>query len=255
MKKKNSYFQITSKGNRSGIWKKYKYLIILVFIILLFLAGFFVLNSNILAVDRILIEGNSNVDSKQIESASNVSIGSSMIEIDGEEISEQILKMGTIESVSVDRRIMSGDLIITVVERVPYIQMEHSNGYVLIDSKGYIIEIFSEKADLDLPYLDGEIITENVGSQAPREVMAFISLRKSISGDNSDLLTNYEVSDSGLSAELVENGALIKFGLEDDMDRKFKDLLTVINKVDMNCVEVIDVQIPLRPNVKRTPGC
>ncbi len=120
--------------------------------ILLIGATILFLLSPIFNVKQIDVEGIQRLSKEEIINLSQIQLNENTFKIRESEVIERIKNNTYIENVIIDRELPS-IIKITVKERQPQYIIEIANGNAYIDSKGYILEISTEK--LQLPILIG----------------------------------------------------------------------------------------------------
>lgn len=153
--------------------------------------------------------------------------------------SDKIVKnLSYIESASVSFNIPD-TITITVVDATPSYVIPNGNGYLLVSSKGRILEEISENKD-KLPALTcGDIKTTEVGQYVSfsdanvPDILEDVS--QSLINNKVKNITGFDVTDTA-NIKLVYDGRIdINIGLPDDIDYKIRTAMTIINeKLDPN---------------------
>jgi len=251
----NNRFQKSRKryfyeNKKSG----YKVLMALVSLVAILVVSGVVINSPLMQVERVLVQGNTRTNHGLILNAANLAIGEQMLDVDTDKVSEQIMDLGTVESVTIDRRLFAGDIVISIEERKPFVSMSTEEGFVLVDSEGIQLEIVETLSEL-YPHVAGVNSSGEIGKIVGPNLLGFIELWVGLSQNNKVNLKNYMVTQDGsLTAELVNTGT-VEFGLGQDIAQKSIDLETILERVDLSCLDSIDVQVPTFPTVKRVESC
>ena len=124
------------------------------------------------------------------------------------------------------------DGIITVVDATPSYVIPNGNGYLLVSSKGRILEEISENKD-KLPELTcGDIKTKEVGQYVSfsdanvPDILEDVS--QSLINNKVKNITGFDVTDTA-NIKLVYDGRIdINIGLPDDIDYKIRTAMTII---------------------------
>ena len=153
--------------------------------------------------------------------------------------SDKIVKnLSYIESASVSFNIPD-TITITVVDATPSYVIPNGKGYLLVSSKGRILEEISENKD-KLPELTcGDIKTKEVGQYVSfsdanvPDILEDVS--QSLINNKVKNITGFDVTDTA-NIKLVYDGRIdINIGLPDDIDYKIRTAMTIINeKLDPN---------------------
>lgn len=109
----------------------------------------FALVSPIFNIQNIKVTGNNKLEKEKIIGMTGVELGQNIFKINKKEIRKNIEKNGYINSVNIKRN-LPDEIEIIVSERIPSFAIEYGNGYVIIGSQGYIIEVAEEKKSLPL---------------------------------------------------------------------------------------------------------
>lgn len=106
--------------------------------------------ANIKKID-IKVDGK-KVSVEEIRSLSQLSVSMNMFKFSISAVEDNIKKNPYVGSVEIKRH-MNGTISINVIERKAMYKINYAGGYILIDSRGYVLEITSE--DIDKPVLLG----------------------------------------------------------------------------------------------------
>lgn len=117
----------------------------------------FALLSPIFNVQNIEVTGNSKLTKEEIVSLSEISKNENIFKILTLKSEEQIKQNAYVESVKVNKN-FPNTIEISIKERTPKFLLEFGNGYVYLNSQGYMLEISSQK--LNLPIIIGTKTTE-----------------------------------------------------------------------------------------------
>ena len=245
-----------NKKRRTGEQRtgSYKTISILIGLIVLILGGFFFANSPLTDVERVVVQGNTRTDYNTILNSAQVTIGQPMYDVGVDVIKARILDIGTVRSVDIERRVFSGDLIISITERSPFAVVPGETGYILIDSDGIQLEIVNEIPE-NYPVLSAESSDGVLGTPVSNNIGGFVNLWTELSANNKELLENYQVNENGGMVADLKSGGSVEFGLGEDIAEKSLDLEAILQKVDLTCLAAIDVQVPSFPTVTRLENC
>lgn len=152
--KQKNQSQKKTKDKKSQTRKKKRKLrsrIIKILLLLAIIAGtaIFALVSPTFNIQKIVVQGNSTVDTETIISLSGLQTGNNIFQFLKSDIITNIKENMYIDNVEI-KRSLPETVEITVEERTVAYQIQVMNGYVYIDYQGYILEIASEEADVPL---------------------------------------------------------------------------------------------------------
>lgn len=189
--------------------------------------------------EKIEVVGDKYYDEKQIIAFSGVEYQENIFMGAMYNTSDKIVKnLSYIESASVSFNIPD-TITITVVDATPSYVIPNGNGYLLVSSKGRILEEISENKD-KLPELTcGDIKTTEVGQYVSfsdanvPDILEDVS--QSLINNKVKNITGFDVTDTA-NIKLVYDGRIdINIGLPDDIDYKIRTAMTIINeKLDPN---------------------
>jgi hypothetical protein len=122
--------------------------------------------------------------------------------------------------------------------------------FVVVDRTGQQLELVAERADHFLPVSGVE--ASGVPGQPVDEVgRSVVTLADGLSPAVAGASSTIVVVDGLLALDLTVGGRAV-IGDVRDLDAKLLALETVLQRVDLTCVEVIDVRVPSAPTVRRT---
>lgn len=120
--------------------------------VVLMAAALFMFLSPTFDIKTITVEGNQKITSQEIISLSQISLDQNTFTIRLSQVEANIKEQPYIESVQV-KRILPGEIAITVTEREPSFMIAMGNAYVYLNNQGYFLEISETK--LTLPMIEG----------------------------------------------------------------------------------------------------
>lgn len=174
---------------------------ILVVVLLIATATIFAFVSPIFRIQNIKVSGNTEIDSKTIESLSNLKIGDNIFQNNKTKIISNIKQEPYIDKVEIKRHLPS-TIEINIKERKVQYQIKALDSYVYIDNQGYILEI-SNKEMVEVPIIIGMSTEQNdllnreklldEDTETLNTLAKILNSAKSIKIDN--LITNINVKD------------------------------------------------------------
>jgi cell division protein FtsQ len=102
----------------------------------LILLGWVVLSSTLLAVNKVVVTGESRLSAAQIEAAADVLPGTPLARLDTGAIARRVRALGAVGEVTVSRG-WPHTVKVAVVERVPFVAVPRAHGVLLLDDDGY----------------------------------------------------------------------------------------------------------------------
>lgn len=220
--------------------KSFRILKIILKILLLFaiIIGIllFLFISPVFNIKNINVQGNSKINTAEIESLSKINMNENIFRFSSRKIEENVKENAYIDTVEVKRKIPDTVEII-VTERETKYQLEYGNAFVYIDGNGNILEISNENANL--PIIRGySTVQENiqVGNKLVDEdcnklltVEKF--LRAAKSNEIYDIITYIDISnDSDYKVELPSKGKVAYLGDETNINDKILTLKEILTR-------------------------
>jgi cell division protein FtsQ len=255
-------------------------------------SGFGLTRTPALDVDHIAITGWSHDQREDILTASGITVGAQLTDIDPDASARRIEALVPWVAAARVTRTWPGSILITVVERRPVARVLTDRGtWMALDGAGHLLE----EADTPQP----ELITVEGSSPgatpgavlapaAAKGVAVLAQMSPSLlsrthalrfvhrggvagpdpgatAGDAPALAPPHTAPASnpatsgafaGPEVELVlEPAGSVAFGPPEQVQMKLLALETVLARVDLTCLEAIDVRVPRRPLVKRNAEC
>ena len=190
-------------------------------------------------IEKIEVEGDVYYEEDQIVAFSNVASGQNIFISSWNSTPEEIVKnLPFIESADVSVSIPD-TVTIKVTNAVPTYAVKCPEGYLVVSSKGRILDITDKKSDELIELKCGEIKQSkkgeylDLGDESAPEVLN--SVAKSFEANGVDKITGFDVTN--LSAIIInyDNRIDINIGLPEDIDYKIRTAFTIINeKLDPN---------------------
>jgi cell division protein FtsQ len=123
-----------------------------------------VLRSRLLAIDRIVVLGNTRVSSGEVEAVLNALRGENLLLANLDAYRSRIVDSPWVAGVTL-RRVLPSTVEVRVVERVPMALARIGQQLYLVDPGGVIIDEYGPQyAEFDLPVVDGLVSTAAAGA-------------------------------------------------------------------------------------------
>ncbi len=207
------------------------------------------INSSMFDVDEIIVVGNDRSDPHLIVEASGVTVGQALLEVDLDTAADEIQLVPWVGTASV-RRSWSGSIEIEVTERGPSAAISAGDGYALVDDHGRQLELVEERPEgfMAVSGIEGSGVA---GEPAPSEAMPVVALLDALPPDVESQFDEVTIENGELFLELAVGGRA-NFGDGSDLGAKLQSLETMLARVDLTCVNTIDVRVPAAPVLTRT---
>ena len=228
--------------------RRLKVLAALCLITLSALAGIVVVNSPLLDVDEIVVVGATNTTQADIATASGIPLGHPLLDVDVTGALERIGQLPWVESAELTRS-ATGTVTVTVTERVAVAAVPAAGGFALIDADARQLAIVGAAPPGFLPVTG--ITADGVpGQPAPPETHSILRLFSQLTPEIAGHLTSVTWADDALTVSLALGGSAL-LGDDTALQAKLVSLETVLARVDLRCLAVIDVRVPSAPAVTR----
>ncbi len=206
-------------------------------------------NSSWFDVDEITVTGHDRADADAIVEASGIDVGQGLLEVDLAAASQQVELVPWVGTAEL-RRSWNGSIEISVVERGPSVAIGAGSRFALVDDHGRQLEVVDQRPDGFLPVvgIEGSGVP---GEPAPTETLAVIALIDAMPATVVDQVEAVVFDADGLGLDLVQGGRVV-LGDGTELGAKIQSFETMLARVDLQCLEAIDVRVPAAPTLTRT---
>ncbi len=203
-----------------------------------------------LDVETVTIVGSVRSNPQQIATASQITVGEPLIEVDLDRAAQSVRNVPWVASATVDRN-WGGEIVIRVSERVPVIAVPTGDRFAMIDATGQQLEVVATRPD-GFFSIEGLEVSGVPGQTAGADAQLLIALVEALTPEVAAVTESLLISDGRLSIRLTVGGRA-ELGDDRDLVDKLVALETILARVDLVCVDVIDVEVPSSPTVRRQP--
>ncbi len=218
-----------------------------------------VLNSELADVDAVTVVGNGRTPTEDVVAATSIVIGTPLLDLDLASSEIGVEALPWVRKAELERR-LDGEIIVRVTEREPVLALpvvgpgaaaldSGTGRYVLIDRLGQQLEVVKERPTGFMP-VTGVEASGRPGEPAPVETGLILSLAQSLPPSLTDQVASMTMTDGDLHLEL-SNGGRVNVGDSSLLGEKIQALETVLARVDLSCVSVIDLRVPSAAAVRR----
>ena len=231
-------------------WMAWTILIVLV----LGVGGFAATRSELLDVDRVQVQlsGDGPLSEAEVVAVVGVPLGTPMTAVDLDALVGRVGELAYAAEVVAERE-WPGTIRVWVAVRLPVVNAVEPGGLVsLLDSGGTVIEhVAHTNPILPIIRVDG---FGGLGSRVPR-INPLLRAAGAVTPDLGAWILALVPVGGGVRAELV-GGVVVDLGIGEDYVDEMRSLATVLTRVELMCLESIDVTIPQNPVVVRSAtGC
>lgn len=220
-----------------------------------------VLNSELADVDAVTVVGNDRTPVDDVVLATSILTGQPLLDLDLAAAETDVEALPWVRKAEVERR-LDGEIVVRVIEREPVLAIPVvgpgavvADGdavpgrYVLIDELGQQLELVDDIPAGFLP-VAGIEASGRPGESAPEETGLILSLAQSLPPSLVDEVSAMTVAEGDLYLELKAGGRA-NIGDSSLLGEKIQALETVLARVDLECVSVIDLRVPSAAAVRR----
>lgn len=230
-------------------WLRWAWAVLAVVVVLV--GAFAATRSSLLAVATIEVHGeDGRVLEAEVLAASGLVYGSPMVDVNAEEIDDRVTALPWVEEVSVERA-WPQTVRIDFTERVPMVVAVNPIGErFLLDRTGTVLAA-TQPGQETLPV----IRVDSVGGPGTRvsSITPLLRAAEEVTPDLGAWILALAPTGDGVRAELV-GGVIAELGIGTDYRDEMRSLATVLTRVELSCLEVIDVSIHQNPVLLRTQG-
>lgn len=222
---------------------------ILVMLLLTIALACFCLFAPFFNITSIETEGNVQVTSEELLDRVNLVTGTNIFKINKNSIRESLRSLAYLDTVKVSRR-LPATVKISVTECRAELLAPYTSGYLLLDSRGKVLEQISDSSGWDLPELLGisiekAEISEKISVQdGVKFDIIFNCIEYFKSKEQLPLISSFDFNDIANIQVTYREGYRVNFARLDDMDYKMKMLETILPQVDRSPGTYIDLSTP-----------
>jgi cell division protein FtsQ len=207
------------------------------------------INSSWFDVDVISVVGAEKADPELVIEASGIRPGQGLLELDLDASSRSVELVPWVGSATVDRG-WDGSIEIAVTERGPAAAITAGSRFALVDDHGRQLEIVDQRPEgyLSIEGIDGSGVA---GEAAPATILPVIAVLEALPPGTAERISAVVVADDDINLVLA-GGGRANLGEGSELGPKLQAFETVLARVDLSCLETIDLRVPSAPVVTRT---
>ncbi len=247
----NRFVQRRSDVERQQAARRFRFVLALSMVSMLAVLMIGLLNSSWFDVDSVVVVGAERADVDEIIATSAVVIGQPLLDVDLDHAVDAVRRVPWVGEVNI-RRDWTGLVTIAVTERDPVLALMSPSGFVLVDYWGRQIESADSRPVGFLP-VDGVEASGRLGEMAPPDAALPINFMQALPDHLAAEITALEVVEGELLADL-DAGGRANFGDSSQLGSKFQSLETVLARVDLSCLSMLDLRVPAAPALRRADG-
>ena len=238
---------------RSGERRRRRVLWIGLVVSFALLCGYLATRSELLDVDRIAVTGATRTPAGEILKAAGIDPGQPLIGLDLPGARSRIARLPWVKDVY-STRAWDGRVTFQVTERSPVAAVAIPGAWALTGADGRVLEVTSVLAEEVMP-----ILGLNVVGAAPGEWLAgthrgALAVAVSLYEPVRSAVRAVEVTPEGYVLDLAVPGRVV-LGDSSDIAAKLEAVHTFLAKVNLRCLEVLDVRAAAAPVLTRAIPC
>lgn len=207
-------------------------------------------NSSLLDVEQVEVVGAARADEGHVLTASGLALGEPLLELDEDGAAAAVAAVPWVASATVDWA-WNGAVTITVVERVAVAALPTGPRFAVVDAAGQQLEVVDARPD-EFPVITGIEVSGVPGQVVDPVALDAVSISRSLSAELI-AVTGDVVVEGGQVFVHLDIGGRANFGDARDLPSKVVALETILLRVDLTCIDVVDLRVPSEPTVRRLP--
>lgn len=217
------------------------------------LSGYLATRSEMLDVDRLEVNGAVHTSPDEIIAASGVPTGSPLLGLDLAGARERIAGLPWVKDVY-STRSWDGVVRFTITERSPLAALATPSGWALVEENGRVLSVEQQLSGAAVP-----VVGLNIAQAAPGDwlepaqrgaVLVAAELYEPVSG----AVRSIQVGPEGYVLDLHNSGRVL-LGDAGEMAAKVLAVHTFIERVNLHCMDTLDVRAPGNPVLTRRIPC
>ncbi|MEQ8716045.1 MAG: FtsQ-type POTRA domain-containing protein [Acidimicrobiales bacterium] len=212
-----------------------------------------VLQSSLLAVDTVTVEGAVRSDPTVVAEVAGIEEGASLLTLDLADAREAIVALPWVAEVASERS-WSGEVVFTVTERTPVAAVAAGQWWAVVDIAGRVLEVH-EAPPAGLETVVGVTAPAAPGAWLATRDLAAVAVAARAAGDVvvGAATRSVAVDEQGAVVLDLEQGGRVLMGDDRQLEEKLTAVRTFLLDVELTCMVTLDVRAPSAPVLRR--GC
>jgi len=211
-----------------------------------------VMYSPFLDVDHVTVIGADRTSTAEILTASGIEINQPLVEVDTHQARALISELPWVHSVTSDRR-FDGRVEFTVVERLPVAALRGAEHWLLVDRDGRVLEVVDDIPN-GLIAVSGSRWQVAPGDWVGETALPALDVAALLPAGLTPKVASVQSAGEGLELLLFGGGRVV-LGDTSQLEQKFLSALTLLVRLDLSCLDRIDVRAPSVPVLTRVGHC
>ena len=244
---------VTAAAARSGERRRRRLLWAGLAVAFVLLCGYLATRSELLDVDRLAVEGASRTSPEEILGAAGIDRGEPLIGLDIAAARARIARLPWVKDVY-STRSWDGSVTFGVTERVPVAALAIPGAWAVVDAGGRVLSVAASLSEPAVP-----VMGLNVAAAAPGDWLAgaqldAVAVAGALSAPVRSATLAVESTPQGYVLHLHVPGRVL-VGSSQDIAAKVETVQTFLEKVNLRCLDVLDVRAPANPVLTRAYPC
>lgn len=220
---------------------------------LVLLSGYLVTQSEMLDVDRLEVTGAVRTPTDDIIAAAGIRSGAPLVALDLADARARIARLPWVKDVYSSRS-WGGVVHFRITERAPLAALATPSGWALVEENGRVLSVEQQLAEATVP-----VVGMNIAQAAPGDwlepsqrgaVAVAGELYEPVRGE----VRSIQVGPEGYVLDL-HNAGRVLLGDTGEMAAKVLAVHTFIERVNLRCMDTLDVRAPANPVLTRRNPC
>lgn len=217
------------------------------------LCGYLATRSELLDVDRLEVTGAHRTDVAEILSAAGVRTGEPLVGLDLAGARSRIARLPWVKEVY-STRSWEGVVRFTVTERSAVAALAIPGAWAVVEENGRVLSVGPGMAEAAIPILGLNVAHATPGDWLDVNQRAAVAVASALYEPVRSAVRAIEVRPDGYALDLHNSGRVL-LGDAGDLPAKVLAVHTFIERVDLRCLETLDVQAPSNPVLTRRNPC
>jgi hypothetical protein len=219
--------------------------------------------SPLLDVDHLEVRGLTRLPAATVIAASGIEPGDPLVDLDLGAAADAVGALPWVERVDVDRS-WWGTVRFDVLERRPVAVLSADGAALLVDRAGWVLAP-AEPTDHALPAIAGtgsvstgdrlsgvDLVAVQLVDRAPATVLEWVEV---VSVADGALWLDLRPQAVTAAGGTPGHAGRVQLGDGRELEAQLVAAATVLARVDLSCLDVIDVRVPASPVVRRVEAC
>lgn len=206
------------------------------------------LDSSLMDVNEVAVVGAEQTTIDEVRAVDGIEPGDPLVELDLAGAATKVEQLAWVDTASIERR-WNGTVTISIAERRPVLAVDTATGLMLVDATGRQLAPTAVLPEGFMP-ISGVQASGIPGALVPPPGQTVVQLLESLSPEMRSAVTAVAIEDDGLVLDLAAGGR-VRLGDSSGLDDKLVSLETMLTRVDLRCLEAIDLRVASAPALTR----